>query len=47
MAGRVLNNTLGHERRAPFGGFEHSSLRRDTGKCGVNAYLEPKTMLMG
>jgi aldehyde dehydrogenase (NAD+) len=45
-AGRVLVNTLSHEPRAPFGGFKHSGLGREMGRWGVNAYLEPKTLLM-
>ena len=45
-AGRVLINTLAHEPRAPFGGFKYSGLGREMGKWGMNAYLEPKTMLM-
>ncbi|KWF55981.1 aldehyde dehydrogenase family protein [Burkholderia pseudomultivorans] len=44
-AGRVLVNTLAHEPRAPFGGFKHSGLGREMGRWGMNAYLEPKTLL--
>ncbi|WP_064118512.1 aldehyde dehydrogenase family protein [Pseudomonas fluorescens] len=43
--GRVLINTLAHEPRAPFGGFKHSGLGREMGKWGMNAYLEPKTLI--
>lgn len=46
-AGRVLVNTLAHEPQAPFGGFKHSGLGRELGKWGMNAYLEPKTLLIG
>jgi len=45
-AGRVLVNTLAHEPRAPFSGFKHSGLGREMGKWGINAYLEPKTLMM-
>jgi aldehyde dehydrogenase (NAD+) len=45
-SGRVLVNTLSHEPRAPFGGFKHSGLGREMGRWGMNAYLEPKTLLM-
>jgi len=45
-AGRVLVNTLAHEPSAPFGGFKHSGLGREMGRWGMNAYLEPKTLLM-
>ncbi|MFZ3283978.1 aldehyde dehydrogenase family protein [Pseudomonas sp.] len=44
-SGRVLINTLAHEPRAPFGGFKHSGLGREMGKWGMNAYLEPKTLI--
>ncbi len=46
-SGRVLVNTLAHEPRAPFGGFKHSGLGREMGRWGMNAYREPKTLLMG
>lgn len=46
-SGRVLINSLGHEPQAPFGGFKHSGLGREMGKWGMNAYLEPKTVLVG
>ena len=45
-AGRVLVNTLAHEPLAPFGGFKYSGLGREMGKWGMNAYLEPKSLLM-
>ncbi|MGE8154146.1 aldehyde dehydrogenase family protein [Pseudomonas vancouverensis] len=44
-SGRVLINTLAHEPRAPFGGFKRSGLGREMGKWGMNAYLEPKTLI--
>lgn len=46
-AGRVLVNTLTHEPKAPFGGFKHSGLGREMGKWGIQAYLEPKTLIVG
>jgi aldehyde dehydrogenase (NAD+) len=46
-AGRVQINTLAHESRAPFGGFKHSGLGREMGKWGMNAYLEPKSLITG
>lgn len=45
-AGRVLVNTLAHEPKAPFGGFKQSGLGREMGKWGLQAYLEPKTLIV-
>jgi aldehyde dehydrogenase (NAD+) len=44
-AGRVMVNTLTHEPKAPFGGFKQSGLGREYGVFGLEAYLEPKTIL--
>ncbi|MEQ1066167.1 aldehyde dehydrogenase family protein [Acinetobacter sp. XH1741] len=44
-AGRVLINTLTNEPHAPFGGFKFSGLGRENGRWGINAYLEPKTIV--
>ena len=44
-AGRVLVNTLDHEPKAPFGGFKQSGIGRESGKWGIEAFLEPKTLL--
>ena len=44
-AGRVLINTLTHEPKAPFGGFKQSGLGREYGIFGLEAYLEPKSLL--
>jgi aldehyde dehydrogenase (NAD+) len=44
-AGRVMINTLTHEPKAPFGGFKQSGLGRENGVFGLEAYLEPKTIL--
>ena len=46
-SGRVLVNTLEHEHLAPFGGFKQSGLGREMGKWGLQAYLEPKTLVVG
>ena len=34
-AGRVLINTLAHEPQAPFGGFKHSGLGRESGRLSL------------
>jgi len=44
-AGRVLINTLSHEPLAPFGGFKQSGIGREYGRFGLEAYLEPKSIL--
>jgi aldehyde dehydrogenase (NAD+) len=44
-AGRVLINTLDHEPKAPFGGFKQSGIGRESGKWGIEGFLEPKTLL--
>ncbi|MDB5987487.1 MAG: aldehyde dehydrogenase family protein [Nevskia sp.] len=44
-AGRVLINTLAHEPKAPFGGFKHSGIGREYGSFGLEAFLEPKSVL--
>ncbi|MEJ0066472.1 MAG: aldehyde dehydrogenase family protein [Caulobacteraceae bacterium] len=44
-AGRVLINGLHHEPLAPFGGFKQSGLGREMGVFGLEAHLEPKTVL--
>lgn len=46
-AGRVLINTLAHEPRAPFGGFKQSGIGREYGPFGLEAFLEPKSVLGG
>ena len=45
LAGRVLVNGLHHEPMAPFGGFKQSGIGRELGEFGLEAYLEPKTLL--
>jgi aldehyde dehydrogenase (NAD+) len=44
-AGRVLVNTLAHDPKAPFGGFKQSGLGREYGTFGLEAYLEPKSLI--
>ncbi|ASL42854.1 Putative aldehyde dehydrogenase [Burkholderia sp. AD24] len=44
-AGRVLVNTLVHEPAAPFGGFKQSGIGREYGTFGIEAFLEPKSLL--
>jgi aldehyde dehydrogenase (NAD+) len=46
VAGRVLVNTLAHEPKAPFGGFKQSGIGREYGAYGLEAFLEPKAVLM-
>jgi aldehyde dehydrogenase (NAD+) len=43
----VLINGLHHEPLAPFGGFKQSGLGREFGAFGLEAYLEPKSILAG
>lgn len=45
-SGRVLVNTLAHEPNAPFGGFKHSGLGREMGRWGLDAFLEPKSLII-
>ncbi|WP_411887656.1 aldehyde dehydrogenase family protein [Hydrocarboniphaga effusa] len=45
-AGRVLVNTLAHEPQAPFGGMKQSGLGRESGRWGMEAYLETKAVLV-
>jgi len=44
-AGRVLVNVLKHDPMAPFGGFKQSGIGREFGEYGLEAYLEPKTLI--
>jgi aldehyde dehydrogenase (NAD+) len=45
QAGRVLINGLHHEPLAPFGGFKQSGIGREFGAFGLEAYLEPKSLI--
>jgi len=44
-AGRVLINVLKHDPLAPFGGFKQSGIGREFGILGLEAYLEPRSIL--
>lgn len=44
-AGRVMVNCLKHDPQAPFGGFKQSGIGREMGVYGLEAYLEPKTII--
>jgi aldehyde dehydrogenase (NAD+) len=45
QSGRVVINGAAHEPLAPFGGVKQSGLGRENGVFGLEAYLEPKTVL--
>lgn len=45
IAGRVFVNGMYDEPDAPFGGFKQSGLGREFGTYGLEAYLEPKTLI--
>ncbi|MDQ0888286.1 aldehyde dehydrogenase (NAD+) [Paenibacillus sp. V4I9] len=45
VSGRVLINGLHDEPKAPFGGFKQSGIGREFGAYGLEAYVEPKTIL--
>jgi aldehyde dehydrogenase (NAD+) len=44
-AGRVMVNTLAHEPAAPFGGFKQSGIGREYGTFGLEAFMEPKSLI--
>jgi aldehyde dehydrogenase (NAD+) len=44
-SGRVVINGAAHDSMAPFGGMKQSGLGRENGPFGLDAYLEPKTVL--
>lgn len=46
-SGKVPVNNLGHDPKAPFGGFKHSGIGREMGEWGIKAFLEPKAILEG
>jgi aldehyde dehydrogenase (NAD+) len=46
-AGRVFINGHYNEPLAPFGGFKQSGVGREFGVFGLEAYLEPKTLIGG
>ncbi len=45
VAGRVFINGLYDEPDAPFGGFRESGLGREFGAFGMEAYVEPRTVV--
>lgn len=45
IAGRVFVNGMYDAPDAPFGGFKQSGLGREFGTYGLEAYLEPKTLI--
>lgn len=45
VAGRVFVNGLYDAPLAPFGGFKQSGLGREFGSFGLEAYVEPKTVV--
>lgn len=45
VAGRVFVNGMYDAPDAPFGGFKQSGLGREFGTYGLEAYLEPKTLI--
>lgn len=45
-AGRVCINGFKHDPQAPFGGFKQSGIGREFGAYGLEAYLEPKAILI-
>jgi aldehyde dehydrogenase (NAD+) len=45
-AGRVAINGAPHEPLAPFGGFKQSGLGREFGLFGLEAFLEPRAVLV-
>lgn len=45
VAGRVHINGIHDDLIAPFGGFKQSGIGREFGPYGLEAYLEPKTIL--
>ena len=45
LAGRVLVNGLHYDPMAPFGGFKQSGIGREFGAFGLEAFLEPRTLL--
>jgi aldehyde dehydrogenase (NAD+) len=44
-AGRVVINNMTDDPQAPWGGFKYSGVGREYGKYGIEAFLEPKTIL--
>lgn len=45
QSGRVVINGAKHEPHAPFGGFKQSGIGREYGTFGLEAFLEPRSIL--
>ncbi|QTH21121.1 aldehyde dehydrogenase family protein [Rhizorhabdus wittichii] len=45
-AGRVAINAAPHEPLAPFGGFKQSGIGREFGAFGLEAFLEPRAIIL-
>lgn len=45
QSGRVVINGAQHEPHAPFGGFKQSGIGREYGSFGLEAFLEPRSIL--
>jgi aldehyde dehydrogenase (NAD+) len=45
VAGRVFINGMYDVPDAPFGGFKQSGIGRELGTYGLEAYLEPKSIV--
>lgn len=45
QSGRVVINGAQHEPHAPFGGFKQSGIGREYGSFGLEAFLEPRSVL--
>jgi aldehyde dehydrogenase (NAD+) len=46
QAGRVVINAAPHEPLAPFGGLKQSGIGREFGAFGLDAFLEPRAVLI-
>jgi aldehyde dehydrogenase (NAD+) len=46
LAGRVAINGMLDDQQAPFGGFKHSGVGREFGTFGIEAFLEPRAILV-
>src|SRR6201993_4160506 len=46
LVGRVAINGMLDDQQAPFGGFKHSGVGREFGTFGIEAFLEPRAILV-
>ena len=44
-AGRVVINNMTDDPQAPWGGFKYSGLGRESGRYGIEAFVEPRAIL--